>query len=82
MIDTISCRARVSSDCEGENFPRFFYDGQDHCSDGSYRYDGTIICMACYVEIMPYSESGRLLLHEFDEATEAARINKGIHPVS
>lgn len=53
---TIPCRAKVSDHCHLGN-------EDDGSFDGS-----TVICMACYHDLMPYSKSNRLLKDEFDQA--------------
>lgn len=82
MTHIIHCRALVSEACyDGSPTARQFF-GQDlhQREDGTYQAphavlpdEGTIICDACYVELMPYTASGRALTHELPAAIAAYR---------
>ena len=67
LLFRTSCRAKVSDDCEDGEITA---DPMD--DDGTY--DGaTIVCGACYGELMDYSPSRKLLTHEIARAIQEYR---------
>jgi len=62
------CRAAVSSQCE------IFTSSEDRTFDGD-----SVVCICCYAKLMPWSDSGRLLIGEIDETISRFR-NGGKKP--
>ena len=71
----LDCRARVSRDCSHGQPVSHHYDGPLYeLEDGTYDAPtGSVVCHACYVDLMPYTSSGQALTHELTDAIVAYR---------
>lgn len=73
MSHRIRCRARIAGRClDGQPTRAQFGDDLSMRADGTY--DGeSIVCDACYMQLMPFTASGRGLYDELDAAIEQVR---------
>jgi hypothetical protein len=52
--DKISCRAHVTSDCQGEWAP-----SDEDMTDSTLDYNDTVVCFTCYIVIEPFMRMNR-----------------------
>jgi len=72
MQEIIKCRAGISEDCLDGHL---FYEDEELLSDDATWDGDTIICDACHLAAMPFSSSGAMLNHEFNDAIRIYREN-------
>jgi hypothetical protein len=72
---TVNCRARTSASCFHGHPVDQHYDPPDYdVEDGTFQHSSlSVVCDACYVELIPLTPSGQGLIHELDFAIQEAR---------